>query len=130
MEKRRKTTGVRKQGKEGQVTPQAKVGEERRLSIEKAGNELKAVVAWLAKQPFSTKLAAVAAAELLRHQEDFKRDGVYDGKIGDDILSDWYGDVREANLGFHTLDEALKGPDDLVVMQVTAMTMALSHTSV
>lgn len=60
-----------------------------RLSLDKASPEFRRVVEWLVGCTTTSRLAAVLASELLTHEGDFKRDGNYDGNIGNDIFKDW-----------------------------------------
>lgn len=87
--------------------------EDKRLQMDKAHGFMEDVVAYLNFQPLEARIVAVLVARLLVAdvQSNLQRMGLYDGRIGDDVLADWQEEVRDA-LSNNLDANALASPAD------------------
>jgi len=77
------------------TTEEAEVTTQERPDPERATAVLRPAIAWLNRQSRETKLATQLVHELIRHEDAFRRDAMYEGRLGLEFDRAWSTDVFE-----------------------------------
>ncbi|MDI9433669.1 MAG: hypothetical protein QM570_18295 [Planctomycetota bacterium] len=68
---------------------------DRTFRAEKASGSLRPIAEWLAGRTSEAKLTALIVFDLLRHEYIFRREGLYAGEMGNDLLTTWKREVLD-----------------------------------
>jgi len=92
------------------------------LSLDKASAEFRWMVEWLKACSPEQRLAAIVVSELLCSETDFKEEGMYEGRVGNDVLNDWGEEIAE----FADDPRHFKNPQDRQVAAYVAKLSAIA----